>query len=174
MKKFLSVTLALVCLLSALMLPVYAEEKEAKISLTISSDICGLSYDEFEKLIEINNDCIKFSDTGRSDPINITDVVGNIYLDKFKAGRTYGICYNFVANDGYVIPDKISEEDISIICDPGVNEYWHSVASGVDGSDCKCNYFFVWTEITVKGNFFQNLFGRIADFFLKIKSWSPY
>ncbi|MCQ2484894.1 MAG: hypothetical protein MJ168_06125 [Clostridia bacterium] len=174
MKKALSVLLALVFIFSVFTVSSFAEDKTAKLSVTLSSDISGLTCDDLEKLIIINDDSLKLADTGRTDSVLISDYAGNICFDELKPGRKYYIDYGFVANDGYVIPDAVSDDMVNIETDSGVEVLWYSRTVGTDVDGNQCNYISLNTKVTVKGNFIQNLFGAIADFFLKLSAWSPY
>lgn len=174
MKKALSVLLDLIFIFSVFTVSSFAENKTAKLSVTINSDISGLTCDDLEKLIVINDDSLKLADTGRTDPVLISDYAGNICFDKLKPGRKYYIDYSFVANDGYSIPDTVTDDMVEIMTDSGVEVLWYSRTIGTDADGNRCNYISLNTKVTVKGNFLQNLFGTIADFFLKLSAWSPY
>ena len=170
MKKCLSVFFAVLFVFSALFIPVNAKEKIDSISVGFSNDLVGLTDKDIENFKVKTSDNIVLDD----DPILVADYTGAAYLGKIKPGRTYYIYYDFVATDGYELPDEINEENIDINCDDGVSVIWYGKTIGpyVDGKPSEGLMFF--TKLEAPGNFFQRFFGRIADIFLKIKAWSPY
>lgn len=174
MKKTLSFILAFMMILSCFSCFACAQSKDDKIVIELRSDIAGMTIDDYRDFAIIHSDNIVFDETQRSDPISLTDCVGNYYDGKMKPGRTYNIWYTLYAADGFEIPDEMNDDTIELICGEGTDAYWYgkTVGTGKDGG-CLAS-LSIWTEVRVDGNFFQNLFGRIADFFLKVRSWSPY
>lgn len=170
MKKTISAVLVFILLISVVSFSSFAKEKDKKIVIELRSDIAGMTCEDFKDFALIRSDNIMFNETKNSDPIILTDCVGNIYSGEMKSGRTYTICYSFYASDDFEIPEKLTDENIELICGKGVNPYWYGRAEGAD----KEYALSVYTTVKVDGNFFQNFFGGIADVFLKIKSWSPY
>ena len=173
MKKVIAVITAILIMIPAFSFGSYAAE-DKKIVIELRSDIASMTCDDYRSFALIKSDNIVFDETQRSDPLILTDCVGNIYTGKMKAGRTYSIWYTFYAADGFEIPDEMNDDTIEIICGKGVNAFWYgkTVGTGKDGE--RLYSLSVWTDVRVDGNFFQNIFGRLADLFLKIKSWSPY
>lgn len=170
MKKCLSVFLAVMFVISAMLLPVNAKEKIDEISVSFSGDLVGLTDKDIDRFKVEISDNITLDD----DPILVADYTGAAYLGEIKPGRTYYIYYDFVAADGYELPDEINEENVSIECGKGVSVIWFGKTVGpyIDGKPSYGMMFF--TKLEAPGNFFQRFFGRIADIFLKIKAWSPY
>lgn len=151
-----------------------AQPEDKKIVIELRSDIASMTIDDYKDFAVIHSDNIMFDETQRSDPVGLTDCVGNYYPDGMKPGRTYNIWYTLYAVDGFEIPDEMNDETIELICGKGTDAYWYgkTVGTGKDGG-CLAS-LSIWTEVKVDGNFFQNIFGAIADLFLKIRSWSPY
>ena len=174
MKKVLSMLMAALLMISAVTFPTYAQSRDEKIVIELRSDIAGMTRDDYRDFAVIKSDNIVFDETERYDPISLTDCVGNYYEGKMKPGRTYSIWYTLYAADGFEIPDEMNDETIEIICGKGTDAYWYgkTVGTGKNGG-CLAS-LSIWTEVKVDGNFFQNIFGTLADLFLKIKSWSPY
>lgn len=170
MKKSLSVFMATLLLISALMVSAGAENVDQKISVHLKSDISGLTYEDCDQLAVDLSDNIVFDD----DPILISDHAGNLCFDKLKAGRTYTIYYRFIMKDGYDFPNMLDDETVQIECDPGCTVYWYGKTTGNDGHGNPEYSITLFAEIQVKGTFFERLFGKIADFFLKLSAWSPY
>lgn len=171
MKKCISIILALLCTLSLLINPVNAAEVSG-FSAHLHNNVGGCDYNDMDKLLTLNTEHLKFSDT-RSSPVQINDYVGNVYLDKMKPGRTYYISYSFVVDDGYTVPE-LTDENIDIICDKGCEALWCLKAYGVNARNEKCDCVSLYEKVTVPGNFFQRIFGRLADIFAKMAAWSPY
>lgn len=170
MKKSLSVFLAVLLMTSALLMPVNAREKIDSISVSFSSDLAGLTDKDIDSFKVEASDNIILDD----DPVLVADYTGAAYLGEIKPGRTYYIYYDFIAADGYELPDEVNDENISINCADGVSVIWYGKTIGpyIDGKPSEGLMFF--TKLEAPGNFFQRFFGRIADIFLKIKAWSPY
>lgn len=170
MKKYISVFLAALLMMTALFIPVDAAEKIDSISFSFSNDLVGLTDKDIDSFKVETSDNVIFDD----DPILVADYTGAAYLGEIRPGRTYYIYYDFVAADGYELPDEVNEENISIKCDDGVSVIWYGKTIGpyIDGKPSEGLMFF--TKLEAPGNFFQRLFGRIADIFLKIRAWSPY
>lgn len=168
MKKYLSVFMALICFISVLSMPVSAEQTVPNIIIEFHSDIGGLTYEDADKIAVIKSDGIV------CDNLQINDYAGNVYLDKMKPGRTYTFTYSFKADKGFELPDELSENNVSFICNEHSTVWWYgkTVGAYVDGKR-QC-YLSVSAEITVDGNLFRRIFGRIADFFQKLCAWSPY
>ena len=174
MKKAIAIILSLLVLISASVVCVGAQAKDEKISIEFRSDISGLDYKDKDKLAIIHSDNIAFNSIDRFSPLQINDYVGDVYLDKLKPGRTYTFSYSFEAKDGYTIPENPGEDDVEFICGKGCKVWWYHRSQGTDDNGCTCYFFDVYTEVTVDGNFFQLLFGRLTDSIRKLLSWSPY
>lgn len=169
MKKALCIFLTVICLLSVCIMPASAQNKEAKISVTINTDISGLDCYDYKEFAVINNDAIRFRDY-ENGFLQVNDYSGDVYFGKLKPGRKYNIDFSFSPKDGYTLPDEMNESNTEIICSENCDVYWYGITVGRD-----CEHFAeIHAEITVDGNFFQMLFGRIADWWIKIKAWSPY
>lgn len=170
MKKSLSVFFAVIFVASAMLLPVRAQEKIDRLSVSFSDNIVGLTYEDYDKFGVKTSANITFDD----DPILVADYTGSAYLGEIKPGRTYYIYYNFVAADGYELPEEINEKNVSVKCSDGCSVIWFGKTQGayVDGKPSYGLMFY--TEIKTPGSFFQKFFGKLADIFLKIKSWSLY
>lgn len=156
--------------MSVTILPANAQEKIDKLSVSFSNDIVGLTDRDIDRFKVETSDNIVFDD----DPILVADYTGAAYLGEIKPGRTYYIYYDFVAADGYELPDEVSEKNVSVQCGEGCSVIWFGKTIGpyVDGKPSYGLMFY--TKVKTPGNFFQRFFGRIADIFLKIKAWSPY
>ena len=174
MKKVLSLFLAVLVMIPFFALTSSAENENEKIVIELRSDISGLCADDYEKLAQIKSGNIAFDTVDRDSPIIIADYAGNVYFDKMKPGRDYTIDYLFVPVNGYEIPDDINEKDIEFICPENCTVWWYGKAVGACVDGVRSTYIMVYTEVRVDGNLFQNIFGRLADIFLKIKAWSPY
>ena len=174
MKKIISVFLVFVYIVSGVSFCVSAQPKDEKIVIELRSDIAGMTIDDYRDFAVIRSDNIVFDETQRSDPVYVADCTGNMYFEKMKPGRVYRIGYTLYAADGFEIPVEFDENNIEFICSDNVDVYWYgkTIGTGKDGG-CLAS-LSVWTEVKVDGNFFQNIFGAIADWLLKIKSWSPY
>ena len=175
MKKLLCIVLSAVFLISAAALPVSAQKKEEIISVEFKSNIGGLSYLDSDKLAVIRSDNIVLSDTSLCDPVTTIDHAGSIYEGELKPGRTYCIQYYFDMKPGHEIPDELNENNVVTVCDSGCTVHWYGITQGMcrDGRT-RCYHISFYTEVTVDGNLFQRIFGRIADWFLKLRAWSPY
>lgn len=174
MKKILSIILTVIIIACAVPVCSCAEAKDEKIVIELRSDIAGMTYRDYEKFAIIRSDNIRFDLSEDPDPAFVTNCVGSIIFDEMKPGRKYVICYTFYAADGFEIPDEMNEDTIEIICSENVNPYWYGKTVGPLRDGQPLYSLTMHTEVRVDGNFFQNLFGRIADLILRIKAWSPY
>ena len=174
MKRILSVILSVLLVLPIFVIGVSGESENKKISIEFRSDIAGLDYTDVEKLAVINSDNISYNSSRRFSPLQINDYTGDVYLDKLKPGRTYYFTYSFEAINGYEIPASLDESDVDFTCGKGTTVIWYHRSQGTSDTGEKCYFFDVYTKVTVDGNFFQLLFGKIIDFFNKLTAWSPY
>ncbi len=174
MKKFISALLAVLSICFSCMISSNAVTESGIISLKFNSDISGYCYTDIDKLCEILSDNIKINNSGLTDKVTVADCVGNIYFEKLKPGRTYRINYSFIADNGFILPETIQKDNIEFYCGKGCTVDWVGIATGCNRDGSRYNSLAVYTTVTVDGNFFQMIFGKIADLFLRIKSWSPY
>ena len=174
MKKTIAFFLAFI-MLFAFPLSSFAFEKADDISIRLTNDIAGLDYNDYEKIAIILSDSITYTNTLRYNCIQINDYAGNVYLEKMKPGRTYSVHLSFMPAEGFEFPEELTSSMVNIICEEGCTVWWWGKTVGTADDGVSKEYFLsVSAEITVKGNFFQRIFGRLADIFLKIKAWSPY
>lgn len=170
MKKALSVFLICLCLFSALAFPSSAQEETEKFALVFHSDLAGCTPQDRDRFIEVQSGHIH----PKEPDVFVADCVGDVYFDALKPGRTYTVLYSFVMDDGYDCPEALDESNVSLTCDPGCSVYWYGISSAVYGDGIRRSYLNFHTTVTVDGTFFQRLFGKLADLFLKIRMWSPY
>ena len=167
MKKLLSLILALVLAASVLAFSVSAKEIE-NIVIEFSSDVSGLTYEDYDRIAVIKSDGLVCKN------LQINDYVGNVYLEEMKPGRTYTYSYTFTAAEGYALPETVDESNVTFLCDDSCTVWWYGKTVGPRVDGVTQYSFSVSAEVTVDGNLFQRIFGRIADFFRKLLSWSPY
>ena len=173
MKKFTACLLAALCICFSL-LPAAAEGTASAV-VTLRSDIAGVDYTTPERIAVIESDSIVFNPDAFLSCIQINDCVGNIILEPLKAGRTYVVCLSFIAADGYTLPDELTEENFRIEGSDNCNVFiCHKAFSGYREGALRDECIEVEAEITVDGNLFQRIIGKILDILLKIRSWSPY
>lgn len=173
MKKTVSILLAFIFAFSCFSISAFALEKDDKITLYLKSDLSGATYEDCEKFIEIKSGNVALDTVNRADPVFVASYVGDVYLDELKSGRTYYVDYTFIPKDG-ALPTKINDSNIEFICDKGCEVLWYSRAVGTGADGNRIEVLLVNTKVQVKGNFFQMLFGKIADTIAKILAWSPY
>lgn len=174
MKKLLAMLMSFLFIVISVPVSAYGANEKTKTVIELKSNIASCTYEDYEKFALIKSDDVVFDESQRSDPVLVTDYAGTPYFDKIKAGRTYYIYYTLYAAEEFEIPDKYNEDNIEFICDKGCEVFWYgtTVGTGKDGEKIKS--LSVWTKVKVDGNFLQNLFGKIADIYLKITAWSPY
>ncbi|MCQ2479054.1 MAG: hypothetical protein MJ120_00335 [Clostridia bacterium] len=173
MKKIISIFLCLTLALCCFSMSVSAAENNEKITLYLKSDLSGATYENCERFIEIKSGNIVLDTVNRDDPVFVSSYVGDVYLDELKSGRTYYVDYTFIAKEG-TLPDEINDSNIEFICDKGCEALWYSKAVGTGADGSRIEVLLVNTKVQVNGNFFQRLFGKIADAIAKILAWSPY
>ncbi len=173
MKRAVSILLCLTLTLCYFSMSVSAAENNEKITLYLKSDLSGATYENCERFIEIRSGNIALDTVNRDDPVFVSTYVGNVYFDELKSGRTYYVNYTFIAKDG-TLPNEINDGNIDFICDKGCEVLWYSKAVGTGADGSRIEVLLVNTKVQVNGNFFQRLFGKIADTIAKIFAWSPY
>lgn len=173
MKKTLSVVLALIILVFSMCFPVYAQENSDVFRFSLKSNVSGLTWDDYEEFAVFDTEKLKY-DTGHTNPVGIYTYAGDVYIDELKPGRTYYISHSFVAADGYEFPEEFNEENMEFDCEKGCTVLWYNKTKGYEGLYVTYDGLYIYTKVVVDGNIFQRIFGRIADWFLKIKAWSPY
>ncbi len=170
MKKALSVIFAALIIVFSLAPFAAAQENEEMITLHFHSDIAGADCTELEKLVTVESGNLVLT----ADNVFLSDHAGNRYYDKLKPGRNYSIYYEFAPAGGFEIPDVLDEGNYRAECDGGCTVWASLVSKGVYGGGEEYSFILVYTEVTVDGNLFERIFGRIADWFVKLRAWSPY
>ncbi len=176
-KKITSALLAFTVICCCLIPAFGANIEFGTISLKLNSDIAGYKSSDVEKLIEIKSENVKL-DTKNDEPVYVADYAGTVDTGAFVAGRTYNVYYYLVAADGYTLPEKLNDGDVTIECGKGVTVYSVDIVSGKykqdDGSFETYRGVFVYAGVVVDGNIFQRIVGFFHDLILKIKAWSLY
>ena len=121
MKKLIAVMLAVCTLFSFFLLPAAAQNEENAISLRLNSNIAGCTRADADKLIEILSGPVKYCYDEKGYSIFIANCVGGMEGAHMDAGRTYVITYTLEASDGYVLPETLSDGDVSLDCAKGVS-----------------------------------------------------
>ena len=175
MKKIISLFFAVLFAVSILPVSSFAKEENEKIVLEFYSDVGGKTYLDRESLCTIVSGDVMHNDIYEAyADVSVSDYSCNSYLDEMKKGRTYYIDYLFLPKEGCDLPEEINDETVSFICEKGCEVIWFGETRGYKKNGETFRSFSVHTKVNADGNFFQKLFGRIADIFLKIKTWSLY
>lgn len=166
MKKILSAALAVLFICFAAF-PCTAMAKQAVISALFNDELEGMS----------DADCRKFADLSggdlvmQDDRVWVYDYTNMPYFDKMKPGRTYYVEFEFLKADGCEFPEELTKENVDFRCGEHNEIVWYHYAGS---SKEPHKVLYVCEKVVIDGNIFQRLFGRIADFFLKVRAWSPY
>lgn len=170
MKKILSAVLAALIIASVICVTAYGADT-GEIVIDMRSDVAGCTFADADRMMNIVSGEIQLNPNSNTDKVQITDYAGNVYLEPMKPGRTYYVDWSFAAADGFTFPEN---PDVSVVCGEGCNLLWYDIAYGRNDRGVEYYSLAVHTGVTADGNIFQMLFGRIADFFLKLRAWSLY
>ena len=176
LKKTLSV-LFVICILGFCLLPAAAQMQGGPIKVKLNSNIAGLTQKDVEKLFELQSDNVEYRERSGG-PILISDYAGTGVSGKLVAGRTYYIHYCMDPVEGVTLPEKLTDEDISITCGKGVSviskQITYSHVRQDDGTYEDFRGVTIYAEVVVDGNVFQRVIGWFHDLILKIRAWSLY
>lgn len=171
MKKVVSIVSAIIMLFTFSCVSYAAD---AVYTIKLSDDIAGATYKDIDRLVVSCSDNIVPDTFLREDPVQINDIAGRVITDGVKAGRTYTISYIFTGKDGASLPEKLDSDSLKITAGKGVSVFWSGITTSDDLHGNVHYSLSVNTTVTVKGSFIQNIFGKLADFLLRLTSWSPY
>ena len=177
LKKAVSALLVL-CMLSCCLLPAAAAQPTGVITLKLKSDVAGCLYLNSGNFIEITSDNVALN-AQRDAPVSISDYAGTVEYCPLKAGRTYYVSYSLVAAEGYELPDQLTDGDVQIECDKGVTVLSAQIVRanyhGENGETIPFKGLLIRAAVVVDSNhFWQRIFGRLYDIYLKIRAWSLY
>lgn len=170
MKKIIAGLLTVLTLFTAISFTASAAKQTENLSVTLRTDIAGLSYGDYEKLYEITTDEIVINTKSEALPVFIADYAGDVYLYAMKPGRTYYIEYSFIPAEGYEFPESVSLDDFKVDYSGNCDIYWCGVKTGNNGS----RSVSINAKVVVDGNVIQRIIGRISDIIIKLRSWSLY
>ena len=177
MKRTFALMLVLVLLCGCLLLPAHAEAPVGAVKLRLRSDVAGYSCKDYTRFMEIVSGNVVYS-TGSAGPVYASDYGGTSDDGKLVAGRTYYVSYVVQAADGYTLPDKIDDVQLSFDCGKGVSVITSQIVVGNyrtdDGTFVRSKSLRVYAELVVDGNIFQRIVGYFTDLYLKIRAWSLY
>jgi hypothetical protein len=177
LKKIVSAVLAALIICLCMSPALAAEIKPDIISIKLSSDVNGYSENDFEKFIEIKSDNVVFS-SRHNPPISVSDYAGTTYNGKVKSGRSYYISYYLDAAEGFTLPEKLDDSNISIECGKGADVFSKQIVTGTikddDGTSTTVKGIMIQAKVTVDGNLIQRIIGLISDLYLKARAWSLY
>lgn len=177
-KKIISVVLALCMLGCCLMLPAAAQEPVGKIRLKLMSDVAGCTEEDYQAFITVVSGNVRCSDHNAG-PVSASDYAGTPIIEEpLVAGRTYYVSYLLEAEDGYALPEAISEDDLEIECGKGVTVYAKQIvvshARTENGFVEDFRGLRIEARVLVDGNVLQRIIGLFHDIILKIRAWSLY
>lgn len=179
LKKTVCALLAL-CVLSCCLLPASAAalRPTGEIRLKLNSDVAGCLYLNSNNFIEILSDNVILN-PDRDAPVSVSDYAGTVYYCPLEAGRTYYVSYSLVAADGYVLPEKLSDGDVTIECGKGVTVYSVQITTknvrNDEGVIETSKGLQIHASVVVDSNhFWERIFGFLYDIYLKIRAWSLY
>ena len=126
MKRTFALLLALILLCGCLLLPVHAESSVGAVKLRLRSDVAGYACSDYSRFMEILSGNVIYN-TRSAGPVYASDYGGTSDHGKLVAGRTYYVSYVVQAADGYALPDKIDDVDLSFDCGKGVSVMFAAV-----------------------------------------------
>ena len=177
MKRTFALMLALILLCGCLLLPVHAESSVGAVKLRLRSDVAGYACSDYSRFMEIVSGNVIYN-TRSAGPVYASDYGGTSDHGKLVAGRTYYVSYVVQAADGYALPDKIDDVDLSFDCGKGVSVITSQIVVADvrtdDGTFVRYKGLRVYAKLVVDGNIFQRIAGYFTDLYLKIRAWSLY
>ena len=176
-KRISSILLSLYILFCCCLLPIAAQNEIGVIRMKLNSDIAGQTYQNVDKLIELQTNNVVFSER-EGGPVYISDYAGTADSGSLVAGRTYYVYYLLTAGDGYTLPDRLTDGDVEITCGKGVSVIATQIVKATMKTENGIAETFrglqVYARVVVDGNIFQRVIGYLHDMILKIRAWSLY
>lgn len=177
LKKSICALLVL-CALSCCLLPAAAVNDPGVIAVKLNSDVAGCLYLNSDNFIEILSDNVML-DPERTAPVSVSDYAGTVNFCPLEAGRTYYVSYSLVAADGYTLPEKLNDGDVTIECGKGVTVLSTQITTKSVRDDQgvidRSRGLLIRSKIVVDSNsIFRRIFGFLYDIYLKIRAWSLY